>query len=306
MPYYLREFIGLNLRVERQVWKIDEEAAFVIGMPNPLNGIGTYFCAQPGEAIWDAIKRQTSWFEPSGNNPFQRIALGPGEFYPRMARPIALQSSELTTFSPGADADVNSIAISRGQLTTLIRQLDDICRTIHPASETLSTFGHEIRNLIILACTEVESHWRGILHANGVHKKNYNTNDYIKLKHAMKLDEYSITFSGYPWLEFFRPFANWNADGPTASLGWYDAYNAIKHNRETQFSRSTLRSAFEAVSACYIMMVAQFDRSHALAYTSELQYFLNISEWPIWDVFDYYIGPDGTISNNWTETPFPF
>ena len=36
------------------------------------------------------------------------------------------------------------------------------------------------------------------------------------------------------------PFALWEEARPTGSLAWYDAYNAVKHDRERNFSRATL------------------------------------------------------------------
>lgn len=100
----------------------------------------------------------------------------------------------------------------------LVRQLKNICQVIHPAKTTLFTYGHAIRNLLILAATEVESHWRGILFDNGIIKDKYSTIDYVLLKEELRLDEYSVSFPTYPWLEPLRPFENWNKDRPTGSL----------------------------------------------------------------------------------------
>jgi hypothetical protein len=73
------------------------------------------------------------------------------------------------------------IASARGQLVSLKRKLETICQTVQPSEKTLDlVYGHEIRNLLILAATEVETHWRGILIANGVSTPR-NTNEYVKL-----------------------------------------------------------------------------------------------------------------------------
>ena len=34
---------------------------------------------------------------------------------------------------------------------------------MHPVQENFDAFSHEIRNLLILAATEVEAHWKGVL-----------------------------------------------------------------------------------------------------------------------------------------------
>ena len=38
----------------------------------------------------------------------------------------------------------------------------------------------------------------------------------------------------------------------------YAAYNEVKHDREVNFKRATLRHAIEAVAACVVMLAAQF------------------------------------------------
>jgi len=56
-----------------------------------------------------------------------------------------------------------SVANARSQLTLLVRKLKAICHIVQPSTKTLDAYGHEIRNLLILAATEVEMHWRAVL-----------------------------------------------------------------------------------------------------------------------------------------------
>ena len=91
---------------------------------------------------------------------------------------------------------------------------------MQPSTKTLDVYGHEIRNLLILAATEVEMHWRGILTANGSSTSKFNTNEYIKLADALRLVDYAITFLDFPDLQLIRPFAGWSKADPTKSLGW--------------------------------------------------------------------------------------
>jgi hypothetical protein len=142
-----------------------------------------------------------------------------------------------------------------------MRQLELICQTVHPSEHTFNAFGQASEIFLFSPGTEVETHWRGILVANNFIKGQYSTNHYVLLQDAMWLGDYAIEFPYFPWLAPVRPFEGWGASGkPTQELGWYAAYNAVKHNREHEFSRATLRNVFEAVSACVIMMVAQFYR----------------------------------------------
>lgn len=303
MSYYLRIVQGAPM----QVWQIGNGVAVRVGVTNPETGLGTCFKAGPGETIWEAIKRNASgWFPPDGSNPFVQTVLGPGEFYPRMARPTDQNPTDALGWNPSAGIEANITAIARGQLTALTRQLNRICQTVQPMEQTFSTFGHDIRNLLILACTEVETHWRGVLTANGMTKGRYDTHDYVKLRYAMKLDEYTVAFPNYPWLAAFRPYEAWSTNCPTGSLKWYAAYNATKHNRETEFVQATLRHAFEAISACVIMMVAQFGLTMGLGQDSELRSFFDLSAVPTWPLSEVYIHPYGQPSGDWSPVHFLF
>ncbi|MFB2351135.1 hypothetical protein, partial [Priestia megaterium] len=72
------------------------------------------------------------------------------------------------------------------------------------------------------------------------------------------MSEYAVGFSHFPELEPVSPFEGWRAtSAPTQDLDWYDAYNAVKHSREENFARATLRNALHAVSASVVMACAQ-------------------------------------------------
>lgn len=304
MGYYLR--IGQD-GGSLGVWKINGDVAIRVGVSNAEQGAGTYFKAMPGETIWTTIRRHTPWFEPDGRSPFHKLNLQPGEYYPRIARPIDQHPDEAPGWSPGVRRETNVVAVARGQLTTLTRQLDRICQTVQPLPRNFSTFGHDIRNLLILACSEIEAHWRGVLTANGTNKDRYNTRDYVMLRRAMKLDEYSVTFPNYPWLEDISPFGGWGNGGkPTQELRWYAAYNAVKHNRETEFEEATLFHVFEALSACIVMMAAQFGLNEGLGQRSELRASYQFSALPKWPPSEIYVYPYGEPERDWSPVFFDF
>jgi hypothetical protein len=162
MSYYVRTVPNCP----SQVWKIEGDTAVRVGVSNPERGPGCYYKADAGRTIWDCIKRCTPWFE-GGVNPFHKSTLSPGQYYPRIARPIDQHAHESPAWSPSRNVDKNFIAEARSQLIVLGRQLDRICRTVHPEPVTMAAYGQDIRNLLILACTEAENHWRGVLEANG-------------------------------------------------------------------------------------------------------------------------------------------
>lgn len=287
-----------------QVWQITDKVACRIGVANPQSSPGCYFKADAGETIWDNIRKNTPWFEPAGVNPFQKCLLEPGQFYLRMARPYDQHPGEAPGRNPGVQAEYNVLAMALSQLRALTTQLENICQTVHPMDKTFGAFGHDIRNLLILASTEAETHWRGVLVANGIVKKIYSTNEYVLLRSAMRLDEYAVTFPSFPWLDPIKPFEGWDAAAPTTSLKWYDAYNAVKHNRENEFERASLTHAFEAVAACAILIAAQFGRHQGPKGRTMAESFFHFSSLPNWPITEVYIYPYGT--EKWRAVPFKF
>ncbi|WP_395443257.1 hypothetical protein [Caulobacter sp. UC70_42] len=162
MPYYLRT-VGFGHPDE--LWRIDEDKALQPHLSNALEGIG-WFQRTPGKTIWETLADLTPWMGAGGMGPFQRIELGARHYYPRIARPLSMVSNA-SLCSPSAALESQVVAMGQVQATTLMRRLELICQTVHAAPETLDVYGHEIRNLLILAATEVETHWRGVLVANG-------------------------------------------------------------------------------------------------------------------------------------------
>lgn len=251
MAYFIR---NMSLGSMGQVWDISDTKALCLSVTNAQLGPGTYFEAEPGEDIFDAIRRQASGFFPrSGENPFTRLELDPNRFFPRMSR----RPRHLGAFGhyPGYENDRDLIAASRSQLSVLTGMLESICQTIHPVEQNLGVFGHNIRNLLILAATEFEAQCRGILTANGAPARN--TADYVKLLGPMRLKDYKIGFARFAWLDPIAPFDTWETSAPTQSLGWYDAYNAAKHDRETNFSAATLGHCLSAMAAIVALIIAQ-------------------------------------------------
>ncbi|GGZ44808.1 hypothetical protein [Asticcacaulis endophyticus] len=273
--YYLRKAEGNR----PQLWKVDAEGTWGL---TPLH-TAKAFPTTPDRQIWD-INAESGWRKEQ----FVEPKLAPGQFYQRIARPFAFDSA---FGCPLTEADHRYIAEAVGQLEVFCRDLDAICRTVHPAKENYSAFGHDIRNLLILACTEIEAHWKGILRLNG--RKGKSTTDYVALLPIMKLNDYELRFNRYSWLGQFSPFQNWgNKETATADLLWYAAYNGVKHNREQEFHSASLEQAFNAVAACAILLVAQFGLQ-GLGYIDQTQIGLlsnfGFTELPQWDLEDHYI-----------------
>jgi hypothetical protein len=232
------------------------------------------------------MRAETPWLD--GNNPFHPTRLDAGCHNPRIARPLARAHAEWGLWSPSLHTEPAVFAAALGQAHSLLRQLERICQTVQPNASTFGAYGHDIRNLLVLACMEVETHWRGVLVANGARRKRFTTRDYVALAEVMKLGDYAVRFPAFPDLEPICPFAGWGTgSSPTDDLSWYAAYNAVKHNREQEFAQATLAHAFQAMSACAILLKAQFGQ-WGLGRETDLARFFRFAETPTWPLAEYY------------------
>ena len=171
----------------RGIWSVGDGSAKRLGIANPESTRNAYIEAQPGETELDALRRvMPTWFpelNPFNPDRLHKLVRAPNEYYPRMARPNAEHIYDSPGIYPGDNVALNEMAMAHDQMIVLAERLGDICRTIHPDGDNLKAYGHEIRNLLILACTEAEAYWRGVLVANHVcaHDARLSTNDYVKL-----------------------------------------------------------------------------------------------------------------------------
>ena len=219
---------------------------------------------------------------------FHKLSLAPGEYYPRMARPCSIEAGALPASNPGSRELINLRTTSTGQLHALIGQLEQICRVVHPVARNYKAFGHEIRNVLILACTEVEAQWKGILKANSVNVNRASTNLYVKLAKPLKLAAYTVNLTYYPWLPPIAPFRGWKESGsPSQDLRWYQAYNQSKHDRESKFDQATLQHALHAVAGCFVILCAQYG-DFPLRGPEALRAFFQLITSPTWSPKEIY------------------
>ncbi|MCC4261564.1 hypothetical protein LL270_12975 [Pseudomonas aestusnigri] len=174
----------------------------------------------------------------------------PGAYYPRIARENIDFNYVSTEFLQDARAYRN-----------IQSALDDLFNYIEPSEITLTTYSHKIRELLILACTEVECLLVNTITKNGYKKKNqYSTKDYIKCKSILGLSSYEVQLTQYPTLKTFTPFLGWCCDNTTATLPWYKAYNAVKHNRSENIKDANLNHLLNAVAAIHILLESQYGK----------------------------------------------
>ncbi|AHF66536.1 hypothetical protein [Pseudomonas cichorii] len=191
------------------------------------------------------------------------LAIPRGHYYPRVWRGIPPRHM--------LDSGYNGLALNDDEQKTktknalsaasLFEEMNTLFRSVEPSSANDATFGHKIRELLILACTEVEANWRGVYQSNtSSSKKPDGTRDYIKLMPLLRLDEWVVCLKNHPDYPELKPFENWNdSEGMTTrSLAWYNSYNAVKHDREREFNQATLGSLIMAMAAIHVLQVAQW------------------------------------------------
>ncbi|MGE7776583.1 hypothetical protein ACQKLP_17785 [Chitinophaga sp. NPDC101104] len=152
------------------------------------------------------------------------------------------------------------IRFAQQALRLLISKLDDLFLYIEPNGSGLSAYSHKTRELLLLACTELESYWRTYMDkVYGVFATSrYTTNDYIKLLPKLHLKDFEFGLTAFPSFPAEVPFGLWTSSSPTGSLPWYDSYNKIKHDKIGNFHLATLHYCISAVLANLAMFCARF------------------------------------------------
>jgi hypothetical protein len=159
------------------------------------------------------------------------------------------------------DTSVEEEAAAERALFIIVEMLNDILQYIEPDEEGVSAYGHKTRNLLILACTEVENILRYYLRRiAGIEEDRLTTNDYVRLKMPLFLSEYAVLYRlpGASSIGLMRPFHGWDRNEPSKSIPWYEAYNATKHNRDQYFDQATLAHCIYSVAANIVLFCVRY------------------------------------------------
>lgn len=209
----------------------------------------------------------------------------PGHFYERVFRPSAKTGKSWAEQNYNQDYNI----VLRQQILRISREIDQICEVVWPEEENFKSYGIAIRNLLILICTEIESVLRGILKHNDYSSKSHLTmKDYVKLQDVLKLQCYSINFPNYPNIPSISAFTNWDYDNPTQSLSFYEAYNSVKHDRESHLKDATLEQLFYAFAGLIIVSGAQMGLELMEAHP-EFRSIFSVAGRPGWNANEVYI-----------------
>jgi hypothetical protein len=121
-----------------------------------------------------------------GDGTYVPAALMSGEFHPRIWRGIESPSPDDAGY--GAEW-IASVRVAR----LLYARLHDVFASIEPVRTHDPVYGLAQRELLLLACTEVESSWKAILTANGASSLHgagrWTTKDYVRLIAPLRLTE---------------------------------------------------------------------------------------------------------------------
>lgn len=266
--------------------------------------------------LFDVVRKAHIYYSSLNEGDSYRLKhlkLDCGQCFNSIYRPIftynltedfqATSQSEISFIECYKDLPINNFQEYSNQLRQLeiiLSDLSEVFKIIAPHHNQFSVYGHAIRNIIILACTEVDARMQDILANNGVNpnRKYFEMKDYFKLKDPLKLDEYELSFYRYGDLRTFLPFSAWDND---KQLDWYKAYNHIKHNREKNFSEANLLNALNAIMAYAIILIAQYGYRNDL-WRETVGKIIHIEKEPKWDLEDFYI----KSSNGQRDVPYPF
>ena len=142
-----------------------------------------------------------------------------------------------------------------GSFRLLVDDLKEVCAFVEPIDTNLNTFSHRIYELLLRACTEFESASKQALVAAGYSKPvcDMNINDYRTLEQHLKLELFEVGLLLWqPAPSYVRPFASWSTAQPP--LSWYEAYNKVKHNRNTEFAVANLGNLRLAMSGLFALL----------------------------------------------------
>jgi len=233
------------------------------------------------------------------------ILTGCGETFPLIYRPLFYQYPDTVSFIPFVDnapareyykdPPINNLqqySNSLRQLEIILDDLESIFRVLTPNRRNKKAYGNAIRNVIIMACTEIDMLMKYTLKQNGkeLTDNQYNTNEYVKLLEPMRLNEYQLSFNRHG-LGLFSPFWRWSKDNTTKSIWWYDAYNKIKHDREGNFKLANLGNAVNAVMALAIVLIAQYGYRNDL-WDEKVGKIICVKKEPRWELKNFYYPPN--------------
>lgn len=152
-------------------------------------------------------------------------------------------------FADRAESYVRSFAMLQADFR-------DLLEYIEPADQNRESYSLRTYELLLRACTEVETNCKAILRSNAYPEAKWTMSDYCKIELSHYLSQYRVKVPYWHGAAGDRaPFASWANGG---RLAWYQAYNDVKHDRAQNLHRATLEHLVDGVCAAAVLLSAQF------------------------------------------------
>ena len=141
--------------------------------------------------------------------------------------------------------------------------LERLFEYIEPSSESLNTFSYRIHELLMRTCIEVEANFKAILTENiytpqidrfGQQILNMTVYKKTDITHHLSSYEVNLPIWNGP-ARIIRPFEGWTTG---RGLGWYQAYNASKHDRHEAFKTANMEQLLTAITGLLVLLSSQF------------------------------------------------
>jgi hypothetical protein len=139
----------------------------------------------------------------------------------------------------------------------LVQDLERVTEFIEPTKNNGNTYSHRLYELLLRACTDFESICRDSLESEHCAKKRdkMTIKDYETLERSLRLSEVDVALHRM-WVPaplLIQPFEAWATDNPSP-LPWYQAYNAVKHNRRNEFQQANLNNCVLAIAGFFAVL----------------------------------------------------
>ncbi len=189
------------------------------------------------------------------------------------------------------------------QLELILEELHKVFLVVDPDRNNFKTYDNTIRNIIILACTEMDSLMRSILKENKYDgsNKQFTLFDYYCLLEPLRLKQYSLSLTYIQEVKL-SPFSGWKPTDKSCFLDWYDAYNKIKHDRIKYFKKANISNALFAILGFATTLIAKYGYRNEL-WKEKIGKIILVDEEPQWDLKDFYIPPFNNENYQYVDYP---
>ena len=128
--------------------------------------------------------------------------------------------------------------------------LATLSRYVEFHEDNFTTYSIEIARILMTAVQEVDVLLKSICGHYNVPAANVRDYHNLMVAKHPNIRDARVTLTHHSLARV--PFASWTEDSPPS---WWTANNKVKHARDTEFSRASLESAIDAVSALLIVNI---------------------------------------------------